>query len=106
MPLGFRMYRPFRKPLGRHRSRFRRTAQDPPCAFQHLIRVAGSKIPQIGGRVAKAGLDRNFGWSEPTAQRFMRVADAFKTVRATDFHGLTIDASALYLLSCETVPQE
>ena len=33
-------------------------------------------------------LDAEFGWSEPTAQRFMRVASNFKSVNLTDLENI------------------
>jgi hypothetical protein len=65
-------------------------------------------IGDRNGREAATGgarLDREFGWSEITAQRYMRVAEAFKSVTVTDFTGLTIDATALYALSVSDVSQ-
>ena len=42
-------------------------------------------------------LEENFGWSQPTAFNYMRVAEAFNKLSTVD--NLTIDASALYLLA-------
>jgi Protein of unknown function (DUF3102) len=48
-------------------------------------------------------IDREFGWSEATAKRYMQVASAFKSLSVSDFDGLTIDATALYATSCSIV---
>jgi hypothetical protein len=69
----------------------------------------GRKLNKAKAKVAHGEwlpwLDREFGWSEITAQRYMRVAEAFKSVKMTDFTGLTIDATALYALSVSAVSQ-
>jgi hypothetical protein len=44
-----------------------------------------------------------FGWSDSTAQNYMNVARKFPTLG--DMTGLTIDATALYVLSAPDVPQ-
>ena len=52
-------------------------------------------------------LKNSFGWSQDTANRFMNTAKAsgkFRTMRNLD--GLSIDASALNLLSAPAIPQE
>jgi hypothetical protein len=46
-----------------------------------------------------------FGWSQPTASRFMQVAEAFKLFSVNNMAGLTIDATALYALASSDVPQ-
>jgi hypothetical protein len=48
-------------------------------------------------------LEREFGWSEPTAQRFMRVAERFGNT--SGLTGLDITREALYLLAGPTVPE-
>ena len=51
-------------------------------------------------------LEREFGWSEPTATRYMRIAKAFepfKSCRLQDLEGISITGEALYLLSAPTV---
>lgn len=45
-------------------------------------------------------LEREFGWTDRHARRFMQVADAFgKSDNLSNLNELTIDASALYLLA-------
>ncbi len=46
-------------------------------------------------------LEAEFQWSEPTAERMMRVADTFKSVKLTD---LNIGQSALYMLASPSTP--
>jgi len=77
-------------------------------------RVAGD-IVEIGNRLIAARpdcehgewlpwLDKEFGWGERTAYRYMAVAEKFgaKLVTVTT---LDIDEGALYLLSGPTVPE-
>jgi hypothetical protein len=47
-------------------------------------------------------LREKFGWDERTAQRYVGVAKVFKSDSVSDLRTLTIDASALYLLSART----
>lgn len=49
-------------------------------------------------------IEREFGWSERAARRYMEVADAFSHKSAT-VADLTIDASALYVLASKSVPE-
>lgn len=51
-------------------------------------------------------IDREFGWDDVTASRYMKVARAFQNLQREEFAGLTIDATALYALSAPDVPQE
>lgn len=44
-----------------------------------------------------------FGWSQPTASRMMQAAETFKSL---NLNNLTIDTSALYLLSSDKCPDE
>lgn len=48
-------------------------------------------------------IKHHFGWSQPTASRMMQAADAFKSF---NLNNLTIDTSALYLLSSDKCPDE
>ena len=70
---------------------------------------------RIAGSAVKAGvghgdwllwLQTEFGWSEPTARRYMQVAGAFQNAHSERFDTLTIDATALYALSAADVAQE
>lgn len=47
-------------------------------------------------------IEQEFGGSEPTAQRFMRVSREFKSVNLTD---VQIDVSSLYLLAAPKTPE-
>jgi hypothetical protein len=82
-----------------------------------LVNVARGCIIEIGRELIAAKtdlrhgewlpwLEREFGWSEPTATRYMNVARAFKSCSVQDFTGLTIDATALYFLSAPQMPVE
>jgi hypothetical protein len=51
-------------------------------------------------------LEREFGWTVRTADRYMQVAKAFKLDTVSNFDGLTIGGSALYCLASPSVPQE
>lgn len=59
--------------------------------------------PVEGGGVKHGAflLDREFGWDDRTARRYMQVAEAFaiRSDTVSDFTGLTIDATALYALA-------
>ena len=66
--------------------------------------IAAKKMVAHGGWLP--WIDREFGWSEPTAQRYMQVARAFQIPQREGFERLTIDATALYALSAPDVPQE
>jgi hypothetical protein len=44
-------------------------------------------------------LEREFGWTVRTADRYMQVAKAFKLDTVSNFDGLTIGGSALYCLA-------
>lgn len=85
--------------------------------IRDLVGVARTCIIEIGRELiaAKAQVghgewlpwvEAEFGWTDRTAQKYMTVADAFKNERGSDFAGLTIDATALYALSEETVSPE
>jgi hypothetical protein len=50
-------------------------------------------------------LKDEFGWTDMTAQNYMRVARAFQIPNDLVFEGLAIDATALYALSAPDVPQ-
>lgn len=82
--------------------------------IKSLIRLSTQTIIEIGCKLieVKARLKHGqfgdwlkleFDWSEPTAQRFMRVARKFKSVNLTD---LPIVPSALYLLTANSIPDE
>ena len=51
-------------------------------------------------------LEREFGWTVRTADRYMQVAEAFKLDTVSNFDGLIIDGSGLYCLASPSVPQE
>jgi hypothetical protein len=51
-------------------------------------------------------LKDEFGWSDETARKYMRVAEAFQIPTKLEFAGLTIDATAFYALSAPDVPPE
>jgi Protein of unknown function (DUF3102) len=84
-----------------------------------LTKMARDSIIEVGRKLiaAKAQvahgewlpwLDREFGWNERTARRYMQVSEAFaiKSDTVSDFTGLTIDASALYALASPKVPED
>lgn len=87
--------------------------------IRSLVNVVRGCIIEVGRELiaAKAELphgewlpwlEREFGWDERTARRYMQVAEAFtiKSDSVSDFTGLTIDATALYALSAPAVPIE
>jgi hypothetical protein len=49
-------------------------------------------------------LAEEFEWTDETARKYMRVAQAFQIPTKLGFDGLTIDATALYALSAPDVP--
>ena len=52
-------------------------------------------------------LKDNFGWSQQTASNYVRAYQAFgKLPNVGSLDGLSIEASALYLLSAPSVPAE
>ena len=82
--------------------------------IKSLIRLSTQTIVEIGCKLIEVKtrlkhgqfgdwLKLEFDWSEPTAQRFMRVARKFKSVKLTD---LPIVPSALYLLAANSIPEE
>lgn len=82
-------------------------------AIQSLMKRSAQDIVEIGQRLTEVKkrlghgrfgtwLGAEFEWSEPTAQRFMRVAQRFKSVNLTD---LSIAPSALYLLAAPSTSQ-
>lgn len=82
--------------------------------IKSLIRLSTQTIVEIGCKLIEVKarlihgqfgdwLKLEFDWSEPTAQRFMRVARKFKSVNLTD---LPIVPSALYLLAANSIPEE
>ena len=91
----------------------RDVVQDHATAIRDLMRQAVEPISEIGRRLIeckqvlghgkwKKWLDREFQWSQDTAERFMSV------VRITDQipHGAEFDKSALYILANEKTPEE
>lgn len=92
------------------------------CAAQaEVIRALGKRmcgdIVEIGRRLIavkeRVGhgnwlnwLADEFGWSDRTARKFMDAADRFGSLKLEPGSDLQIDASALYLLSREKVPEE
>ena len=76
----------------------RRSAQDIIDIGQKLIEVK----QRLGHGHFGGWLDAEFSWSEPTAQRFMRVFERFKSVKLTD---LSIAPSALYALAAPSTPE-
>jgi hypothetical protein len=97
-------------------SRIRTAAQLAEYAteIRALSKRAIGSIIEIGGRLIEAKaiaghgnwlpwLEREFGWGESTALRFMRVAELSKSVKLTD---LDIDLSALYRLAAPSTPAE
>ncbi len=83
---------------GEIRMLMKRTAQGIVEIGQKLIEV---KTKLGHGRFLN-WLDAEFEWSEPTAQRFMRVAQKFKFVNLKD---LQLAPSALYLLAAPSTPE-
>ena len=83
---------------GEIRALMKRTAQD-------IIEV-GQKLIEVKKRLRHGRfgdwLRAEFEWSEPTAQRFMRVAQQFKSVTVMD---LAIAPSALYVLAAPSTPE-
>lgn len=75
----------------------KRTAQD--------ILEVGVRLTQVKARLPHGmfgdWLKHEFDWSERTAQRFMSVASAFKSVTVSD---LDIQPRALYLLAAPSTP--
>jgi DUF3102 family protein len=51
-------------------------------------------------------LEKSFGWSQPTAYRYMRVAEAFGELSTVhNLPQLSIEASIFYALSAPSMPQ-
>jgi hypothetical protein len=84
--------------------------------IRDLVGVARTCIIEIGRELIAAKADvghggwmdwieSEFGWSEMTATKYIRVARAFESKPDLDFAGLTIDATALYALAAPDVPQ-
>lgn len=76
----------------------RRAAGDIVTIGLHLIAVKA----RLGHGYYGVWLTSEFDWSEPTALRFMRVAERFKSVNLTD---LEVAPSALYLLAAPSTPE-
>jgi hypothetical protein len=81
--------------------------------IHNLARMTATGIVQIGQYLTEVKarlkhgqfldwIEREFAWSEPSAQRFMRVHERFKSVNLTD---MTIDVSALYLIAAPSTPE-
>lgn len=77
----------------------RRTAQDIKEIGHKLIEVK----QQLGHGKFGNWLEAEFGWTDRTAQNFMRVADTFKS---ENFSDLALAPSALYLLASPSTPDE
>lgn len=84
--------------------------------IRSLVNVVRGCIIEVGRELIEAKaevphgqwlpwLEREFGWTEDTAQNYMRVAKAFEIPNGSVFGALTIDATALYALSAPDVPQ-
>jgi hypothetical protein len=94
-------------------------ADDPFCAEQaqairELVGNVRRDIIEIGSRLIKvkakvghgnflAWLDREFGWSDETARKYMRIAEAFGS--NSKLLGISIDAEAFYTLAGKNVPE-
>lgn len=83
----------------RIRKRQRSIAKDVIAMGQELLDVK-ERLPH--GMFGK-WLEFHFGWSERTSRNMMQAAVVFKTA---NFAELTIDQSALYLLSSESCPED
>lgn len=81
------------------KSLMRRSAQD---AFEIGEKLTKVKF-QLGHGNFRRWLRSEFGWSVPTARRFMRVYAQFKCF---NLNHLNIAASALYYLAESTTPEE
>lgn len=79
-----------------------------------LMRKTVDQIIEVGGYLKDvkgalnhgqfaAWLDQEFQWKERTAERYMNVAERFKSVTVTDLY---VAANALYLLSAPSTPQK
>ena len=83
---------------GEIRSLVRRSAQD--------VVDIGVKLGEVKQRLGHGGfgrwLEAEFQWSDSAAQKFMAVANRFKSVKFTD---LTVAPSALYLLAAPSTPE-
>jgi len=84
--------------------------------IRSLVNVARGCIIEISRELIEAKqdiphgywlpwLEREFGWTEDTAQRYMRVANAFQIPQRAVFEDLAIDATALYALAAPDVSQ-
>jgi DUF3102 family protein len=78
--------------------------------IRSLVGVARGCIVEVGRELLDAKafcahggwedwLEHEFGWTQMTATKYMRVASAFKSKPSLDFESLTIDATALYALA-------
>lgn len=79
---------------------FRRSAMDLIDIGERLIEVKGD----LGHGRFLEWLRAEFKLSEPSAQRFMRVAEKFKSVTVTDLSGYRIGTTALYALAAGPTP--
>jgi hypothetical protein len=70
----------------------------------------GKRLVEAKGLVGHGGwlpwLNREFGWSDKTAENFMNVHRLTKFEKFSNLADLTIDASALYLLAAPSTPDE
>lgn len=80
------------------KSLMRRTAQDIIDIGQKLLEAK----EHLGHGRFEAWLRAEFNWGQWTARKFMQVTRQFKSV---NFTGLSIDASALYLLAAPSTPE-
>lgn len=76
-------------------------------AAESIVKI-GEELVEVKDRLGHGNflrwLNAEFGWSEPTAQNFMRVSDMVKNVNFTDLP--SFDISALYLLARPSTPAE
>jgi hypothetical protein len=89
--------------LAEHASEIRRLGKR---AFADIVEIGKRLIAAkaiAGHGIWLPWLEREFGWSDSTALRFMRVAELSKSVKLTD---LDIDLAALYRLAAPSTPAE
>lgn len=91
----------------------RRFVEERTERIHNLARMTAAGIVQIGQYLTEVKarlkhgnflewIEREFAWSEPSAERFMRV---FRNIKSVNLTNLEIDVSALYLIAAPSIPE-
>lgn len=86
------------------------------AAIRTLAKTVAHDVVEIGRHLTEAKeaaghgnwlpwLKREFGWSERTAQNFMRAFELTKSANFADLETLDLDVSSLYLLAAKSTPE-